>query len=483
MPRTPQGWKLETDPRSGIRRVRFTHAGRQRKLSTGERSDDAASPIAARIFAEVVSGRRRPASHRTGAPRLALDELAAAWLASVEATLDPTTVAQYVVYARAHFVPFFGTLDRVTSASAADYVRIRLRRVKRRTLLKELSALRGLLAWCEEKGYLDEVPTITSPPRRVTGTPDQTRNHKVDPIPLDEQEVGAIIHHLPERSRKKLLCRSYYEILWQTGLRPSTVQALRVPDDFVPGSSTLKIRDEADKARWGREVVLSERAATVLTEVVPNVGVIFGRHSMLVALRRAATNAGLPQEKAAHLSDRDFRHARLTFLAQHTQNLAGIAYLAGHKHMTTTSAYVHPGQRAAREVLKAVVGAEYQPHISPKAEKQETPNRANLSVRKGGLEPPSPFGHRNLNGPCDPPNHGISSDHERQEASGDATQLPGSSPGGWNPGSAEDRAQPAADLVGNQLDEIRAGWHLRSDRRELRRSLIVLLGQLEASDE
>ena len=55
----------------------------------------------------------------------------------------------------------------------------------------------------------------------------------------------------------------------ETGLRPGTLQRLRAPDDYQPGSQFLRIRAEADKARYAREVPLTARAREVLDELCP----------------------------------------------------------------------------------------------------------------------------------------------------------------------------------------------------------------------
>ena len=62
-----------------------------------------------------------------------LVELFAVWLAEeVEPKLDVTTFQVYKGYVR-RYVPFFGTLD-VLAAGTEDYVRARLRQVKRKTI-------------------------------------------------------------------------------------------------------------------------------------------------------------------------------------------------------------------------------------------------------------------------------------------------------------------------------------------------------------
>lgn len=79
----------------------------------------------------------------------------------------------------------------------------------------------------------------------------------------------------------------------------------------------------------------------------------------MISGRRSAAPRGRPgcrQRRRVALADYDFRHARLTYLASNTQNLTGAAFLAGHRHVSTTALYVHPNEAAAREVLDAVSG-------------------------------------------------------------------------------------------------------------------------------
>jgi site-specific recombinase XerC len=59
---------------------------------------------------------------------------------------------------------------------------------------------------------------------------------------------------------------------------------------------------------------------------------------------------GLPRETAPY----DLRHAKGTHgLEASGGNLNGVAYLLGHKQVTTTNRYVHASQRAVSTVLDA----------------------------------------------------------------------------------------------------------------------------------
>jgi integrase len=87
----------------------------------------------------------------------------------------------------------------------------------------------------------------------------------------------------------------------KTGLRPGTLQRLRAPDDYRSGAEFLKIRAEADKARYEREVPLTARAREALDEVCPNEGLIFPKFAWRYPLREAARTAGLEPDRASEV--------------------------------------------------------------------------------------------------------------------------------------------------------------------------------------
>jgi len=371
MVRKREGFRLSLDARTGCYLVRFTHNGRAYKFSTRERDLGRATTAAVRIFTEVVNGTQaaaRTQSDReqfspavsapsTGATALGslipLDELFARWLENIELALDPTTVAVYKGYARARFIKFFGSLNGVTAASVDNYVRTRLRRVKRTSVKKELSALRGFVAWCQSQGYLVDAPRISSPPRTALGVEFQGGRRRKVRVELTEHEVDLVLAQLPKRTRGRLAARAFFTTMIETTLRRETLFCISVPGDYAKGRGTLKIREEADKARFAREVPLSGRAREALDSVCPEQGPIFRRANYRNALYAAAKAAGLSEERSKHLSYHDFRHAALTHMASDTTDLAGMAFLAGHKHITTTALYVHSSQKAAERALEA----------------------------------------------------------------------------------------------------------------------------------
>jgi integrase len=200
---------------------------------------------------------------------------------------------------------------------------------------------------------VDEQKVGPSPGRSTRAARSSTSGsdtHKAGPVLLAPAEAEALLSKLPERYRGAAV-KARFVVTWETAPRPETIALLRAPGDYRPGQHHLRIREDADKARYARAVPLSPRAQEALDAVCPEVGVIFGHHTFTGLLRKAARDAGLPKETASKLTAYDFRHSRATYWVEHSQNLAGVAFLLGHKEVTTLNKYVKPGQRAAEEVL------------------------------------------------------------------------------------------------------------------------------------
>lgn len=285
-----------------------------------------------------------------------LEALTDKWLEDVGSTIDPQTAKLYRLHMVTHVAPHFGGPHGIVKSSIAEYGRRRLRVVKRATLQKERSTLRGFLAWCLEQGYLLESPEFPPLPRKAIGTAfAQRRRGKA--TDLQPEECDALIAALPRWSRPRagqpsFAVRARFIVAYETALRPATLDALSVPEHYSRGSETLTITDEIDKARFGRVLPLTGAAREALDSVCRpgRTGLIFGEHDYRWQLDKAAKAIGLPAAKLRTFCAYDLRHARLTELAE-GGNLTGTAYLAGHKRVTTTSLYVKPGLRAGERAL------------------------------------------------------------------------------------------------------------------------------------
>lgn len=370
MARRAEGWTLYRDERHGYYYVRFRLHGKRWNISTGEKDRRAALTRAATIYDETLSGRRAAARPRS---RESLTKLFADWIDAREGAIDEDTANEHERYAGALLVPFFGSLDRITEASVEDYARARLAEVTRSTVLKELSALRMFTKWAKRRGHLEALPEIPNPPPSSTG---RAASPKIR-VDLTPDQVEAFIAALPVRTKRgKHPARAFARAIWETSLRYETVASIVAPDDYRQGGDVLRIRPEIDKARYGRTVPLSTGAREALDSVCPEAGLIFGPMDLRATWRAAALAIGLPEDIAGHLSHHDLRHARITLWANTTSDLTGIAFLAGHKSVTTTALYVHSREEAARRVLAA-----FGPSI-----RDERPKRSGKRKKRGGAK-------------------------------------------------------------------------------------------------
>ena len=360
MGRPREGWKLR-DPRPPAEpfyTVRFTSkAGRRVELSTGTSDPHEAARVAADLYARD----QRSAAARSSAPRvsplLALDELFAMWLADLEKTHDRETVVTYTSYAR-RFVGHFGSIDGVTRPKMADYQRSRLTQVVRDTVQKERSALNTFLAWCVEQEILGEEdrPAWPSLPKKALGK--RSGSQRAAPVDVTRDQVGAFLRALPVWSRVRMgerhAIRPRFIVMYETGLRPATLDALRVPEHWRPGDTELRIGAEDDKTRYGRKLPISALAKAALEYVVAERGIttgpIFGEHDYRAAVEAARIAADLPEDFAPY----DLRHARIGHLLdQPGAEVRAVMFLVGHKLMTTTNHYVRGQAEGARALLSS----------------------------------------------------------------------------------------------------------------------------------
>lgn len=353
MGRTASGWKLRQRAPGHAYSVRFWINGAEHERSTGTSDPTAAAREAARIYADAVS-REPKQQRRLRTAGLSLEELLAQWVVSLSSTHDPGTCKTWELYGFTHWVPHFSSLHHLNDAMCADYMRARLLKVRGDTVRKELSALRQFIKWMLEVGSLERPVTVPSVPKRATGVAFEKRRRSA-PAALSPAECQALIAALPLWSTSKKVepfpIRARFLVAYETGLRPSTLDALQAGVHYRRGAATILLTPEMDKNRWGREVPLSQAARDALDAVCPEEGPIFGSHDYREHLASAAKDALTP-ERSKVFAGAHFRSARITHWLERTGNLPGVQYLAGHKRANTTAAYVRPSLRAALSVIE-----------------------------------------------------------------------------------------------------------------------------------
>lgn len=350
MGRQAGGWRIDLPPGRTIWVVRFTINGNPRKLSTGTSDEGQAAEAAARIYADAIQRDppKRVASKRGAA--LPMADLISEWL-TTDGTIDPDTVGVWECYGR-RYCEHFPTLADVTEATATAYRGKRLGEVQATTVRKELSTLRRFLAWCKLHGHLQRDVAVPGVPAKATGTKHHQRR-RVSAGELSPGHVAAFLAALPEWSTSRKVeafpIRSRFIFAYETGLRPGAIDVLSVPEHWQPGATTLRLSDDADKIRWGREIPLTDRALQALTFAAPEAGLIFGAHDYREHVAKAAALA-LPAHLAATFTGAHLRSAITTHELEATGNLLGVQYLRGHKQATTTAKYARASMRAALAV-------------------------------------------------------------------------------------------------------------------------------------
>lgn len=200
-----------------------------------------------------------------------------------------------------------------------------------------------------------EVPPLPTRKKRANrGTPFHERRRGAA-TPITAEQARAIVALLPEQSESKkeepFAIRARFALMLETGLRPKTLDQLRVPEHYTKGAEVLRITAGIDKNEYARTLPLTDVARAALDSVCPGEGLIFGRHDYRPQLQKAAKQV-LPPHLAATFTAYDLRHRCATELAA-TGDLTGAAYLMGHKQVTTLNRYARPEQSAAARVLAA----------------------------------------------------------------------------------------------------------------------------------
>jgi site-specific recombinase XerD len=376
------GWKLKRKPGRHVWNVVYrTPAGRTGERSTGT-SDDAQARIeGARIFGEEVLSDAKGVPSRDSRKRTKPEQgslltvLFGNWLTWLRATHAAQTIEIWELYSAKWIVWFGGELATerdVTTEKLKAFIAKRLTEVRATSVKKERAALVNFLNWLESEGYelaggltvSDLVPRL---PKRAAGTAYGKRRRVAAPA-LAPEHVRAVIKALPEWSSdqngaERFAVRARFLVQYETGLRPSLFDRIRVPEHYEAGSRILRITPDIDKARYGRDVPLTKRARRVLDYVIgkldalnkaagrpPHVGLVFGPHDYRKHIARAAKRA-LPRELAGIFCGAHLRSARITHLLEIGANIPGVQQLVGHKQMSTTAKYVKPSFRAAEDAL------------------------------------------------------------------------------------------------------------------------------------
>jgi integrase len=343
-------------------RLRFTHEGVRHDFKSATiPADDQGR--AHRWMAErlefVYSGRWRDEQSQGTDPAASLKDVSALYLAEKGGgEITKRTATLYKLHLRLRFLPRWSKLSDVTRGTLASYQAERLKEVRFETVKKELSTIRQVLRFAEERGWVGQVPKFPRAPSKSRGT-----RHKNGPSGFTAGFTSTmaldIIRELPELSRASRIdgerwpLKAHFRFQFETGLRPGLLAGLRYGVHWRKGQTFLHITEEIDKNRWARDVPLTADAIAALESVTPKAdGRFFDARDWRDSLRAAAERAGLPEEIARRVHPYDMRHARTTEWVNNTGKPLAVGYLVGHKQATTTNRYSHADRAQAEELIR-----------------------------------------------------------------------------------------------------------------------------------
>jgi hypothetical protein len=277
MGRLPKGPQLRW--KDGAWRYRFTHNGQRYERVTGLQDKAAAQQEAMRVYADVLAGRDEQGPVEP-IHAITMTEACARWLLAIESGYDPNTIQSFKTYVKAHWLRFFTDITKINDRAIEEYTYYRLGRVRRTTVIHELSALRNFTQWAERQRYLPQAPRIPAPGKKVLG---KRAKHR-ELVELTEQEVLALVAALPEwgharnGTHTEYPIRARFEFAWETGMRPEMIDKLRAPEHYRRGARELRLTKDIDKNRYARGLPLTSKARAALDRICPDKGLIFGEH-------------------------------------------------------------------------------------------------------------------------------------------------------------------------------------------------------------
>lgn len=207
------------------------------------------------------------------------------------------------------------------------------------TLARHLSSMRSFFRWLEERGHLEQNPTV-----QLRG-PRQARRL---PRYLEENEVEALLKSPSPEDPEGARDQAILEVLYSTGCRVSELVALNEAHLDL-GRGLVLLQGKGKKERLGmlgapaveslqlylankslrrldREALFLNRFGTRLTD-----------RSVRRILNRCLMRAGIHRECSPHT----FRHSFATHLLRRGADLRTVQELLGHASLGSTQIYTH----------------------------------------------------------------------------------------------------------------------------------------------
>ena len=242
------------------------------------------------------------------------------------------------------------SLNEVDIDILSSYIRLLSKRLSRRSLARNISAIRTFFRFLVSEGILDENPA------RLLEVP---KISKTLPGILNENEIELLLNQPPISTPIGLRDKAMMELLYATGVRVSELVHLKINDiDFNTGY--IKVMGKGSKERF---VPVGKKALTIIKEYMRkarerfdkkgspylflnNRGEPFTRQGFWKMLKAYAKKAGIRKRITPHV----IRHSFATHLLKNGADLRSVQMMLGHSDISTTQIYTHIDRGYLKEV-------------------------------------------------------------------------------------------------------------------------------------
>ena len=292
-------------------------------------------------------------------PRPPLPEPVSAYLVAlqVERGVSRHTLAAY----RRDLTDFVAGLGRrrdvavVTSDDVVAYLAtLRARGLRASSIVRRLSAVRGLYRYLVAEGMLARDPTEHI---------ERPRLQRPLPKTLSRDGAQALVERPDTTRLGGLRDRAMLEMLYATGMRASECLGLRIEDVNLTAGYVIctgKGRKQrlvplgAEATAWVRAYLERTRPRQARRGdgdrlFVNARGRALSRQSLWTIVRRAGVLAGLPNGVSPHM----LRHSFASHLLEGGADLRAVQEMLGHADLSTTQLYTHVDRDYLRSVHKS----------------------------------------------------------------------------------------------------------------------------------
>ena len=263
------------------------------------------------------------------------------------AHIQETTLEKFMYRMNANTLPQLGHFRamNITPKKLDAFVQLRLKKVKKTTVHRELSDIKAVLNWAARRRYIAFNP--------IEKYEMPKRDDEIILYP-SEDEINAILQHSPGRL-KRAIAISYY-----TGLRPGQRELFSMKWNHINfQANTILVQSAKKGSRYNHRIVPIHPDFTAIlkqwydADDSPNGFIIHYRGKGVKSLNSIFTKAKKKAGITRRLRLYDFRHAFASLLLKNSADLKSTSELLGHSRTdTTTRIYQHTDFRMHQDAVK-----------------------------------------------------------------------------------------------------------------------------------